>query len=155
MIVLHEPISYGSRSNSPDLVVVHAMAEHITGYGSAREALDKMGLSAHALVTPDGKIIRCRSDAQGAYHAKGYNNNSLGIEFLVPGEHSYSTFLRAMTMPWVEPEQYKAGLEQIQAWVAYFGIHKGKVVRHSVLDPDRKSDPGLGFPWKKLLSEVF
>ncbi|NIW97184.1 MAG: hypothetical protein GWN13_02855 [Phycisphaerae bacterium] len=114
--------------------------------------LDKLGLSAHCLVTPSGVIIKTRSDEQIAYHAKGFNNHSLGIEFLVPGVHTYATFLQEIKIPYVTDEQYNAGLDQVRDWVSRYGITK--IFRHSDLDPARKKDPGDGFPWSKFMEDL-
>lgn len=114
--------------------------------------LKKLGLSAHALITPDGTVIRCRSDSEGAWHAKGFNKNSLGIEYLVKGVHNYGTFLEAIKTDYVTPEQYQAGLAQIAEWVEQHPIHS--IDRHSDLSPGRKVDPGSGFPWQQLLGDV-
>jgi N-acetyl-anhydromuramyl-L-alanine amidase AmpD len=73
-----------SRGNAPiNLIVVHAMGEYIkdgNNVYSAARFLKKIGLSAHYLVTPSGVILRCVREAQIAWHAKGFNTNSIGIE---------------------------------------------------------------------------
>ena len=149
------PSKYGSATNTPNRIVVHSMAEYIKDDVQyyATEWLNKLGLSAHALVTPDGIVIRTREDSQGAWHAKGFNLNSLGIEFLVKGVHNYQSFTDTIKTDWVTPEQYSAGLEQIKEWIGLHSIQK--IERHSDLSPGRKVDPGQGFPWEQLLSEIF
>ena len=149
------PLRAGARSQQPNRVVIHAMAEFIDDEARDYFAVDwlqKLGLSVHALVTPTGTVIRCREDAQGAYHAKGFNTDSLGVEFLVAGLHTYPTFLEAMKTSYVSEEQLRAGVRLVRAWLAEHDVQR--IDRHSDLSPGRKEDPGAGFPWQRLLDEV-
>jgi len=148
-------LPHGGGKQEPKRIVVHAMAEYIK-YGEdvlhAYDFLKVVGLSAHSLITPSGVNIRCRKDGQIAYHAKGYNVDSLGIEFLVPGVHDYESFLDEMENDYLTPVQYKAGLIQIGEWLETHDIQH--VDRHGDLDPARKSDPGAGFLWRRLLKDI-
>lgn len=151
----HNP--YGASHNIPKTIVVHAMAEFLpTADGEEHEHasafLENVQLSAHALVEPDGTIIRLREDGEGAYHAKGFNTDSLGIEVLLAGQHNYDTFGKAIAAPWVQGGQYLALVYQCQQWLALHKIER--VVRHSDLSPGRKIDPGAGFPWEKFLKDI-
>lgn len=150
-------LSGGKKTNFPELIVVHCMGEHIQGADGlirrAHEHLAFEGFSAHVLVSPNGDLIRCRRDDQGAAHAKGFNENSLGIEFLVPGRHDYTSFLKAIKVPWVAEAQYQSGLAQIREWYETWPNIKS-IVRHSDIDPTRKRDPGSGFPWERLLKDL-
>jgi N-acetyl-anhydromuramyl-L-alanine amidase AmpD len=145
----------GSAVNKPSLIIIHAMAENIKDGDktySAHEFLQWYGLSAHALCTPDGVIIRCRDDDEIAWHARGHNTDSLGIEFLVRGEHDYASFLKAIEYPYLSPNQYSAGVEQVKIWMDKYGITD--VRRHSDVSPGRKVDPGNGFYWDKLRKDL-
>jgi len=141
--------------NRPKLLVVHAMGEFIVDgqkHYHAVEWLDHLELSAHVLAAPDGTRFRCRKDAEGAYHAKGFNMDSLGIEVLVPGEHDYASFLEAIKHPYVSDAQYSAVLEQCRKWLDAYQIER--VARHCDISPGRKVDPGAGFPWADLLHDL-
>lgn len=155
MNVIERHLEFGGSHNEPNRIVVHAMGENIRDdkVYNAVEWLAKLELSAHALVTPSGDVIRCRNDDEGAWHAKSFNTNSLGIEFLVQGIHDYGSFIERIKTPWVTPAQYQAGLEQIKEWIYKFSIER--IDRHSDVSPGRKVDPGAGFPWQQLLSEIF
>jgi len=146
----------GADFQTPNLIVVHAMAEYIKfdkRVVHAVDYLDEIGLSAHSFIAPNGTIFRCREDDQGAYHALGHNKNSLGIEFLVKGEHDYASFIDTIqNKDYLSDCQYKIGLDQILEWFEMHDINK--LTRHSDLSPDRKIDPGKGFPWGKFVSDI-
>lgn len=157
MDIRFDPNEFGSKHNNPKMVVVHCMGEFLLDPHPihATDFLIKIGLSAHALIEPNGNIIICRDDDQGAYHARGYNTDSLGIEFLVEGHHDYSTFLEAIKADYITLDQWDAGVAAVQSWVKSYSIPKDRVVRHSDISPGRKVDPGSGFKWDKFLNEVF
>lgn len=148
---------YGSTRNNPESIIVHAMGEYIfTGNGNeieyAPDFLYNMGLSAHRLVAPDGTIIVCRDDKQGAYHAKGFNTDSLGIEIMIQGRYDHISLKREMETPYIKLAQYDALVQQCKEWIKLYNITEIK--RHSDVSPGRKSDPGAGFPWDKFLSDL-
>jgi AmpD protein len=155
MQIAEIPLPAGRSHQAPKRIVVHAMGEFIdtddVDY-HAPDWLRKLGLSAHAFVTPSGVIIRSRPDGKGAYHAKGYNTDSLGVEFLVPGLHTYGTFIEAIKGPYLTNAQYDAGVELVRDWCALWNIEN--IDRHSDLSPGRKADPGDGFGWDAFLRDV-
>lgn len=150
------PLKGGSKTNDPELIVIHAMGEYIEWEPEdlwAPAFLEKIGLSVHILITPDGTIIRCREDNQGAWHAKNFNTNSLGIEFLVKGHHTYETFRSKIKESYITAPQYDAGVEQVREWIEKHHIESIKA--HSELSPRRKFDPGMGFPMTTFIQDVF
>ena len=154
MKIIERPLKSGSKTNKPDLIVVHAMAEYINDPDPifAPNFLEKYGLSAHALIVPNGDVMMCREENQGAYHAKGHNTNSLGVEFLVDGDHNYASFIEKIKTDWVTPEQWQAGIELMQHWKSRYNIKE--IVRHSDISPGRKVDPGAGFDWLKFNEDL-
>lgn len=155
-MIKYEPLEAGNRYNKPKLIVVHAMGEFLLDPNPihASDFLAKLGLSAHALVAPNGDIFICRDDDQGAYHARGYNTDSLGIEFLVEGHHNYETFLETIKTDYVTDVQWFAGVQAVKSWREAYDIPVTKIVRHSDISPGRKVDPGKGFKWEKFLTEI-
>lgn len=151
---------HGGGPQKPKGIIVHAMGYQIDHEGErlyAASLLESLGLSAHILVAPDGTRIRCRRDNEVAWHAKGYNTGYLGIEVLCPDAFDL-TMLKRRTAEdgWVSDVQYRSVLEQMREWVETWGIGMSMVRRHSDIDPVRRSfDPGAGFPWDRLLSEVY
>ena len=157
MQTTHRHSPYGGAHQMPKLIVVHAMGEYVMADGGgeyiyAVEHLARMMLSAHALVSPDGTVIRCRGDNEGANHARGFNTDSLGIEILVPGRHDYASFVRTIAQPYLTDAQYTAAVEQCREWMRLHSITR--IARHSDVSPGRKLDPGAGFPWDKFILDV-
>lgn len=155
MNIIDKHLNKGAKSQSPNRIIVHAMGEYILYEGEYLHAYDflkTIGLSAHALICPNGDIIRSREDNQGAYHAKGFNKNSLGVEFLVPGKHDYTSFLKAMKDHYLTLDQHCAGVELLRDWCSKYEI--ASIDAHSDLSPDRKKDPGSAFPFEQILKDV-
>lgn len=154
--MIYYPLPKGPRYNNPKRIVIHGMGEYIKYRKKeihATEFLNIYGLSAHCAITPMGQYIKFRDDTQGAWHALKFNSDSLGIEFLVPGPHNLITLKEMMDTPnWVSEAQYKQGREVIMYWIKTWGIKK--VDMHHILDPKRKDDPGLGFPYKQLMGDL-
>jgi len=148
-------LSHGEGNQIPKAIIIHAMGEFIGGVGWEKHAvqfLAGVGLSAHAIIAPDGENYRCRKDTQGAYHALGHNTNTLGLEFLVAGVHTYGTFIDTIRTSYITAQQYEVGVEQVRYWIKHWGITE--VLRHSDISPERKVDPGEGFPWTMFLRDI-
>jgi N-acetyl-anhydromuramyl-L-alanine amidase AmpD len=158
MDIIKIPLPFGRDHLEPKKVIAHAIAEFVIKDGRAYHAIDwlkKKELSYHALVTPSGSIIRCREDNQVAWHAKaqGHNFKALGIAFLVPGAHDYSSFLETIKKPYLLPGQYIAGMQFCrEEWVNKLGILH--FAQHSKIDSENKSDPGPGFPFHRFLGDI-
>lgn len=153
-MIAYKPSINGFVYNEPKLVVIHAMGEMIDTDGvdyHASEWLEKLGLSAHYLITPSGIQIKTREETQGAFHAKGFNTDSIGIEILVPGLHNYATFLQAIKTNYVTDRQYASLVSLCRNLNKKYDL---KWKRHSDLSPDRKFDPGDGFDWGKFLTDI-
>ncbi|MEK6849141.1 MAG: peptidoglycan recognition family protein [Nanoarchaeota archaeon] len=157
MNIIRKYNPYGSAHQKPERIIVHAMGEYVfTGNGNeflhAPDFLLKESLSAHALVAPDGTVYRCRDDDQGAYHARGFNSGSLGIEIMVQGRYDVLLLKREIETQYIKDAQYHALVEQCKEWIKLYGI--ADIKRHSDVSPGRKTDPGNGFPWSQLLKDL-
>jgi N-acetyl-anhydromuramyl-L-alanine amidase AmpD len=152
MNILNYHVPHGSHFNNPQRIIIHAIGEVIVRDGvewPADKFLEEIGLSCHAIIWPDGDVTRMRNDSEGAYHAKGHNTDTLGIEFAVKGEfHSYQEFTDRIKTPYLTMKQYDTGLWQVRDWMQRHDIRQTKdtIVTHAELSPERKVDPGVGFP---------
>ena len=148
-MILNIPSQNGGSKQTPKQIVIHTMGEFIKHEGKvyhAIEWLSFLGISVHGMFCPSGDIIRCRKDNQGAWHAKGHNDDSLGYEFLVRGVYSrenYQEFINTINRPYLTDTQYQCGVDFVAAKRMAYGID---IVKHSTLT-STKPDPGDGFPW--------
>lgn len=137
-----------------DLIVVHSIGQYIDTENEdyhAIEWLKKLGLSTHYFVDFTGPVIRCVNENDIAWHAKGFNTNSIGIELMVPGIFNYGSFLEKIKKPWIGGDQYDSLVKLVKDLKSRYDA---KVVRHSDIDPSRKVDPGAGFPWEVFLKDI-
>lgn len=154
MKIANKPHSYCGKPQTPNTIVFHALAEYIdfddvdlTGW----EHVNKLGWGAHFYITPSGTIVQSiPMDSMGA-HAKGHNMDTIGIEFIVPGLHTYESFTKAIDQDWVSEAQVQAGIKLVD----YIKSRNEKVqyiTSHHYLSPERKFDPGKGFPYDRFVN---
>jgi N-acetylmuramoyl-L-alanine amidase len=128
---------------------------HYTGMKTAEDAIRRLcdpaaRVSAHYVIEEDGTVWQLVPEALKAFHAgrscwagkSNLNEVSIGIEIVNPGhEWGYRPF----------PEKQTAAVERLSgALVSRFRIPAHRVVGHSDVAPDRKSDPGELFDWPRL-----
>jgi len=128
---------------------------HYTGMKTADEALARLcdptaRVSAHYVVEENGTIWQLVPEERRAFHAGrscwagggDLNQVSIGIEIVNPGhEWGYRPF----------PEDQMAAVQRLcGALLARHRIPPDRVVGHSDIAPDRKSDPGELFDWPRL-----
>lgn len=146
----------GGHQPYPDTLIIHAMSEFVIGNDGkvrhATEHLEHDGTSVHAMVTPSGDIIRTRPDNRVAYHCRGHNVNSLGVEVLVAGAYDWGTFVERIKREYVKPDQFDCLVDFVRGWR---GVHPTikHIKRHSDINPN-KPDVGAGFHWERFLKEV-
>lgn len=128
---------------------------HYTGMASAEAALERLCdeaalVSAHYVVGEDGTVWRLVPERRRAFHAgrscwegeSDLNLVSIGVEIVNPGhEWGYRPF----------PEAQMAAVERLcRDILARHPIPRHRVVGHSDIAPDRKTDPGELFDWPRL-----
>ena len=139
----------------PEPARVDMLVLHYTGMTTAAAALDRLcdpdaRVSAHYVVEENGVIWRLVPENRRAFHAgvscwqgeRDLNAVSLGIEIVNPGhEWGYRPF----------PEIQMASVEALCAdLISRHSIPAHRVVGHSDIAPDRKTDPGELFDWPRL-----
>lgn len=151
-IVERSSPNFAPRRNGarPTLIVLHHTAMLSAEAALARLCDPRAEVSAHWLVAEDGRLFRLVDEAERAWHAGlgswggagDVNSRSIGIELANAGP------LDALP-PFPEPQM--AALEALlDAVMARWSIPPAGVIAHSDMAPDRKSDPGPKFDWRRL-----
>jgi len=134
----------------PDILLLH-----YTGMKSTQAALERLcdpgpRVSSHYLVFEDGRIFQLVPEARRAYHAGAsswegttdINSRSVGIEIGNQG-HDFGC-------PEFPDAQIAAVIGLCRDIIWRTSIAARRVLGHSDVAPDRKRDPGEGFPWRRL-----
>ena len=150
----------------PELIVVHGISlppaefggpwiDHLFTGTLPREVhpyfaqLPRGRVSAHLLVRRDGAPVQYVPFGARAWHAgasqyqgrSACNDFSIGIELEGTDEEPY------------EAAQYTTLARVITALLAAYGsLARERIVGHSDIAPERKTDPGPSFDWAKLRS---
>jgi len=124
---------------------------HYTAMVDAQAALDRLcdpsvEVSAHYLIARDGQVYRLVDENMRAWHAGAgswgsagdVNSRSIGIELDNTGAQPF-------------PEPQMTALEGLLRNILNrWSIPPERVIAHSDMAPDRKSDPGTKFDWRRL-----
>lgn len=139
----HGPRRNGAR---PELVVIHYTAMATCEAAQARLCDPVAEVSAHWLISEEGETIALVDEALRAWHAGAgewqgrgdVNSRSIGIELANDGASPF-------------PELQMAALERVlEGILTRWRIPAAGVIAHSDMAPDRKSDPGPRFDWRRL-----
>lgn len=105
-------------------------------------------VSSHYLVRRDGDLVQFVPPARRAWHAgvsswrgrSACNDFSVGIELEGTDEAAF------------EPAQYRALCELLRRLALALPLKA--IAAHSEIAPGRKTDPGAGFDWQRLLLDL-
>lgn len=115
------------------------------------EEVYQLKLSCHLLIRRDGELIQYVPFNKRAWHAgesvhdgrEQCNNYAIGIELEGTDEQPY------------EAVQYERLAEVIKLLCdSYLKLDRNSIVGHCDIAPDRKTDPGPAFDWKKLQASL-
>ena len=142
----HPSPNFGDRrGRAVELVVLHYTVL------DCAEALDRLcdpvvEVSAHYLIDRDGTVLSLVDETHRAWHAGAgtwrgegdVNSRSIGIELANSGAE-----------PFADPQMLS--LERLLADIlGRHALPPAAVIGHSDMAPDRKSDPGARFDWRRL-----
>ena len=147
MSLSHPSPNFGDRRGGAavDLIVLHYTVL------DCAEALARLcdpvaEVSAHYLIDRDGTVLSLVPESARAWHAGAgawggagdVNSRSIGIELVNSGAEPFA-------------ERQMLALEGLLAQVmARHGLGPQSVIAHSDMAPERKSDPGPRFDWRRL-----
>jgi AmpD protein len=108
-------------------------------------------VSAHALIRRDGEIVQYVPFGERAWHAgqseydgrPGCNDFSIGIELEGTDE-----------TPYTEEQYQRLAALAAALFDAYPSLGPEHIVGHSDIAPERKTDPGPAFDWRRLRTLV-
>ena len=145
-MITYRPLPFFNERKLPiSMLVIHSMA-HNAGEGIAQ--LEKLQLSAHYVVDYDGTVYQCVNEDKRAWHAgvafwrgiTDVNSAAIGIEVC----H------RSLGQSRFNRKQIAALTELCRDIIDRRRIAPTMIVGHSDVAPQRKPDPGKGFPWREL-----
>lgn len=149
MRVIPSPNHGVRRDNAaPDMVVIHYTAMASADLSCARLCDPEAEVSAHYLIDLDGSVTQLVPEDRRAWHAgrgrwgdvTDVNSRSIGIELQNTSLHPF-------------PAPQMAALEDLlRGIMARHAISPARVIGHSDMAPDRKSDPGPRFDWARLVA---
>jgi AmpD protein len=113
--------------------------------------LKNLKVSAHLFIRRDGELLQFVPLTKRAWHAgksefqgqQNCNDFSLGIELEGVAGHTYTD------------EQYQQlAIVTRELLKNYPELVRERIVGHSDIAPERKTDPGIGFDWKKYFALI-
>ncbi len=141
-------VNFGSRK--PNIVVLHHTAQNSLDQTIKTFTLARTGVSAHYVVSRDGKVVQMVNDYLRSQHAglgkwgndTDLNSSSIGIEIDNNGSEAYSE------------AQMNSLLGLLATLKKKYNIPAANFIGHADLAPKRKPDPN-NFPWKVLADRGF
>lgn len=141
-------VNFGIRK--PNFVVIHHTAQTSLDQTIKTFTLTRTEVSAHYVVSRDGKVVQMVNDYLRSNHAGAgrwgndtdLNSSSLGIELDNNGNEPYSD------------AQIKSLLTLLGTLKKRYNIPAANFIGHADIAPKRKPDPNK-FPWKVLAEKGF
>ena len=150
LIVIHS-ISLPSKNYNNDHVESFFLNNLDTSKNESFKEISDLKVSSHLYIKRSGQIIQFVPFNRRAWHAgisnyegkENCNDFSIGIELEGSDDDIY------------EEEQYKSLIRVTKVLIEEYDlICKERIIGHSDIAPDRKTDPGKYFEWNKYLDNV-
>ncbi|MCO4292812.1 N-acetylmuramoyl-L-alanine amidase [Solitalea sp. MAHUQ-68] len=135
----------------PNYVIIHHTAQDSLAQTIKTFTLTKTQVSAHYVVSKDGKVVHMLNDYLRAWHAGNarwgactdINSTSIGIELDNNGKEPFSE------------AQINSLLILLEKLKKTYNIPAANFIGHADIAPVRKPDPSELFPWKKLADKGY
>lgn len=139
-VVIHTLAGLGTRTESAAQRQIRAWVAQPTGEGK----------SAHYIIDRDGAITQMVREANVAFHARPYNQNSIGIEHadICNDSAPYTTLLYERSAALVREIASFHGFAIKVFGIDTNNIQEATVIGHSDLVPGHHSDPGPYWDWE-------
>ncbi len=149
---------YPTRKKGIQGIVIHtaegAPAENVAKYFT----FNTRPASAHAVID-ESIIINLLPDTAVAFHVRGNNSKTLGLE-IAYWAHKWGENLQLEDMllnnaaKWCRKKALEHDIPITRLNKSGWAKGQKGFMAHSDLDPSRRTDPGDEFPWDKFLSYV-
>jgi N-acetylmuramoyl-L-alanine amidase len=135
----------------PNFIILHHTAQDSIQQTLKTFTLKHTNVSAHYVVSRDGKVIHMLNDYLRAWHAGNgswgkdtdLNSSSIGIELDNNGVEPFSDL------------QINSLLALLTKLKKDYNIPTQNIIGHADIAPSRKKDPSAFFPWKLLAQNGF
>jgi N-acetylmuramoyl-L-alanine amidase len=141
--------SPNANQRRPTLIVLHHTGEDSFVHALATLTDPRSEVSAHYLISRDGRVAQLVDERQRAWHAgvgrwgpiSDVNSASIGIELDNDGKSPFS-----------DP-QITSLIALLHDLIGRYHIDARNVIGHADITPHRKDDPSVFFPWSRLAAE--
>lgn len=135
----------------PNFIIIHHTAQDSIGQTIKTFTLSRTKVSAHYVISKEGKIVHMLNDYLRAWHAGNgswgkntdINSASIGIELDNNGFEPFSD------------KQILSLLALLTKLKKDYNIPTQNIIGHADIAPERKKDPSAFFPWKLLALNEF
>lgn len=135
----------------PNFIIIHHTAQDSLGQTIKTFTLTKTQVSAHYVISKNGKVVHMLNDYLRAWHAGNsswgkntdINSCSIGIELDNNGSEPFSD------------QQILNLIALLTKLKKDYNIPTQNIIGHSDIAPSRKKDPSAFFPWKLLAQNGF
>jgi N-acetylmuramoyl-L-alanine amidase len=141
-------VNFGIRK--PNFVIIHHTAQNSLDQTIKTFTMTKTAVSAHYVVSRDGKVVQMVNDYLRSQHAglgkwgndTDLNSSSIGIELDNSGSEPFSD------------AQINSLMALLGSLKKRYNIPTANFIGHADIAPKRKPDPS-GFPWKTLAEKGY